>query len=236
MNIADKIFEHIKFPVYYDDMGQKIFDQDGKQIVDVRGWGWIQKIDEDEKKSGALQDSLGEEIARMINDRGPNNRKNIEDSRCFDTLQDFVQEKIVPLDPPLVVGKLQTIDAAILWYFKQQEMEMFVLKGKQTKWIHIKELPKVGGEYLCVWDLDDGEPPVVAGFDYDAKTNIWTDPRGTAGSDMTGELLFWAELPDPPPYQKPVEIPFFCEVYGARCVVQCDKCGSIQRKKQNGID
>lgn len=58
-NVCDKI----KFPCYYDEMGQFIFDEDGKMICDIRGWGWIQKLEDAQQK----QDALGKKICEMIN-------------------------------------------------------------------------------------------------------------------------------------------------------------------------
>lgn len=55
----------IKFPVEYSSLGTYINDADGKMIADVRGWGWIQKLEDPEN----LQDSIGVFIAQAINEK-----------------------------------------------------------------------------------------------------------------------------------------------------------------------
>lgn len=40
--------KHIRYPVSYISHGQYIDGSDGKMIADVRGWGWIQKLDNPE--------------------------------------------------------------------------------------------------------------------------------------------------------------------------------------------
>lgn len=53
----------LKPPFYYDQMGQTVLDQTGRQVVDIRGWGWIQKLDNPERR----QDALGETICGLLN-------------------------------------------------------------------------------------------------------------------------------------------------------------------------
>ena len=55
----------IKYPVIYDEFGQKIFDTDSNMICDIRGWGHIQYLDNPEKK----QDDMGQFIADAINEK-----------------------------------------------------------------------------------------------------------------------------------------------------------------------
>lgn len=43
--LAIDTLRRCKSAFYYDNESQWIMDQDGKCIVDVRGWGWIQKLD-----------------------------------------------------------------------------------------------------------------------------------------------------------------------------------------------
>lgn len=57
----------IKYPVEYSSLGTYINDADGKMIADVRGWGWIQKLENPEE----LQDSIGKAIADSINRQAP---------------------------------------------------------------------------------------------------------------------------------------------------------------------
>ena len=56
---------NVKYHVEYHDMGSYINDADGKMIADVRGWGWIQKLDNPEE----TQDEIGEFIAQAINEK-----------------------------------------------------------------------------------------------------------------------------------------------------------------------
>lgn len=60
-----KSIKNIKFPVEYSSLGTYINDADGKMIADVRGWGWIQKLENPEK----TQDEIGEFIAKAINEK-----------------------------------------------------------------------------------------------------------------------------------------------------------------------
>ena len=62
------VLETIKWPVYYDQGSQFVFDQDGRMICDIRGWGWIQKLGPD---AGAMQDALGQNITDHINSLKP---------------------------------------------------------------------------------------------------------------------------------------------------------------------
>jgi len=66
--LIQPILKEIEFPVYYDDMGQFIFDQDGRMLIDVRGWGWIQKLGPDADK---MQAAFGKKLCEMINSLKP---------------------------------------------------------------------------------------------------------------------------------------------------------------------
>lgn len=55
----------IKFPVTYSPLGTYIDDADGKMIADVRGWGWIQKLDNSEQ----VQDDIGQFIVDALNEK-----------------------------------------------------------------------------------------------------------------------------------------------------------------------
>ena len=61
----ETILKEIEFPCKYIDT--IIFDANDKRIVDIRGWGWIQKLPEAE----SLQDALGEKLCEMINGLNP---------------------------------------------------------------------------------------------------------------------------------------------------------------------
>ena len=60
-----KATDNIKYPVVYSSLGTYINDADDKMIADVRGWGWIQKLDNAE----ATQDEIGTFIAEAINEK-----------------------------------------------------------------------------------------------------------------------------------------------------------------------
>lgn len=64
------ILAKIKFPCYYDQGSQFVFDQDGKMLVDIRGWGWIQKLG-NQGEAGAMQDAFGLKICELINSLKP---------------------------------------------------------------------------------------------------------------------------------------------------------------------
>lgn len=63
--MSKSIKQLVKYPVSYSPLGTYINDADGKMIADVRGWGWIQKLENPEK----TQDEIGEFIALAINDK-----------------------------------------------------------------------------------------------------------------------------------------------------------------------
>jgi hypothetical protein len=54
-----------KLPCKYEKDGQMIFDADGKLMLDVRGWGYIQYLKPDPEK---MQDDFGNYIAKVINE------------------------------------------------------------------------------------------------------------------------------------------------------------------------
>lgn len=48
---------------------------------------------------------------------------------------------------------------------------------KTIEWNPMDSPPRLGGEYLVIWNLQDGGEPCTASMDYDAKENKWIDPR-----------------------------------------------------------
>lgn len=56
-------FDTIKLPVRYDRYGQMIFDAHPNKIIDIRGWGHIQYMDNPEQR----QDQIGELICELLN-------------------------------------------------------------------------------------------------------------------------------------------------------------------------
>lgn len=59
-NIILQIYDK---PFYYDDMGQMIFDRNNKMVLEVRGWGALQKL----KNWVEIQDQIWEEIVKLLN-------------------------------------------------------------------------------------------------------------------------------------------------------------------------
>lgn len=59
-------------------------------------------------------------------------KKHKDNEDCLDRLQALVQEKIIPIDPALVIGKLQTIDKAIKYYIELLETENRELKKNSS--------------------------------------------------------------------------------------------------------
>lgn len=57
--------KYIKFPVSYSSFGTHVTDSDGKHIVDIRGWGWIQKLAHAED----IQDTIGQYVVDAINEK-----------------------------------------------------------------------------------------------------------------------------------------------------------------------
>ena len=53
----------IRFPVRYDDYGQKIWDKNNDMVIDVRGWGHIKYMSEPKER----QDQIGLMIVELIN-------------------------------------------------------------------------------------------------------------------------------------------------------------------------
>ncbi len=57
----------------YDDSGQMIFgvqnDGEHRYLLDLRGWGGIRNLINDENKAMKFQDSVGEWIAEAINEK-----------------------------------------------------------------------------------------------------------------------------------------------------------------------
>ncbi len=56
-------FDTIKIPLKYDKLGQIIFTADNQMLLDIRGWGYIQYMDQAEER----QDQIGEFITELLN-------------------------------------------------------------------------------------------------------------------------------------------------------------------------
>ena len=59
----------VKLPLRYDSEGQYVFDADNKMILEIRGWGWIQKLNPDKIgcSQSEFQDKLGGQIVSILN-------------------------------------------------------------------------------------------------------------------------------------------------------------------------
>jgi len=88
-------------------------------------------------------------------------------------------------------------DAGIMPYDIPEHLKerLFIAmeKYKNAGWTDVTEPPKIGGEYNVVWDLKDGEAPVVSTMEYDAVNKKWFDTRGANVECKT--VLKWRELP-----------------------------------------
>ncbi len=60
----ERVFDTILFPVKYDSYGTHILDSNNNKVLDVRGWGRIQKMDNAEER----QDEIGEWLALLMNE------------------------------------------------------------------------------------------------------------------------------------------------------------------------
>ena len=60
----------VKLPLRYDSEGQYVFDADNKMILEIRGWGWIQKLKKEEigKSQAEFQDDLAKYIVTLLNE------------------------------------------------------------------------------------------------------------------------------------------------------------------------
>jgi hypothetical protein len=64
-------------------------------------------------------------------------------------------------------------------------------------WTRVDNPPEVGGEYNVVWDLSDGEEPVVSTMEWDAIKKKWIDTRSWEGQ-ICETVLYWMPLPNKP--------------------------------------
>jgi|JI9StandDraft_2_1071091.scaffolds.fasta_scaffold86216_3 hypothetical protein len=62
--------DKIKLPLRYIQEGGYIFDADNKMILEIRGWGWIQKLKKEEigKSQAEFQDDLAKYIVTLLNE------------------------------------------------------------------------------------------------------------------------------------------------------------------------
>jgi hypothetical protein len=55
----------IKSPVKYEQNGAMILDADGNHVLDIRGWGRLQHVED----GTAIRDSIGYFVAEAINEK-----------------------------------------------------------------------------------------------------------------------------------------------------------------------
>lgn len=60
-DIIRKLF---KKPFIYNADGQYVLDADNKMVLDIRGWGWIQYLDNAEQR----QDAVGTFVCDLLNE------------------------------------------------------------------------------------------------------------------------------------------------------------------------
>ena len=70
--------ETIAYPVRYDEYQQTIWDAKGRMVCDIKGWESIQM----KKRSGESQDSIGEKVAKLLNEFKDSERQNSRDDRA----------------------------------------------------------------------------------------------------------------------------------------------------------
>lgn len=66
-------------------------------------------------------------------------------------------------------------------------------------WVDPKvKLPEYNEEYLVLWDLEDGQNPVVTSMDFDVDKKMFSDPRGISHPQYFHEILLYADMPECP--------------------------------------
>lgn len=63
MEGLDLVKDTINFPVKYEPIGEMILDKENNMVCQIRGWGWIQYLENPEGR----QDAIGNAIADFIN-------------------------------------------------------------------------------------------------------------------------------------------------------------------------
>lgn len=58
-----RIFEVYKGPFKYDQNGQYVFDNHDHMVIDIRGWGYLQRFVDGEQ----IQDNVGKLITQLLN-------------------------------------------------------------------------------------------------------------------------------------------------------------------------
>jgi hypothetical protein len=67
--VVEEALKIHKPPFKYDPNGFMVLDSDNNLVVDVRGWGHIQHLKDDETEALKLHDTVGELIAAALNEK-----------------------------------------------------------------------------------------------------------------------------------------------------------------------
>lgn len=67
--LLNEIISKLQFPIHYDMNSQSILDENEKPIIDIRGWNWIKRLREDQSECAKMQDALGEEVCKLLNEK-----------------------------------------------------------------------------------------------------------------------------------------------------------------------
>ncbi len=68
----DTIIFELEFPLHYDFEMQSILDKKEKVILNIRGWHWIGELSENKSECAKMQDALGEEVCKLLNEKYAN--------------------------------------------------------------------------------------------------------------------------------------------------------------------
>jgi hypothetical protein len=73
------------------------------------------------------------------------------------------------------------------------------LKSKLKKWKSVNDkLPKLGGQYLIVENMGDGNYPIPYMAFFDTFEQEWYEDLMMENKMRSGSVLFWMKLPKPP--------------------------------------
>ncbi len=112
-------------------------------------------------------------------------------------------------DKPTIEAELEKKFKPLVWgntaYTRKKRVEECVIIAKEYAaslnrqgWTKVEDgLPDIGGEYNVVWDLEDGQEPVVSTMEYDAIKKKWIDTRSWEGQ-ICETVLSWMPLPNKP--------------------------------------
>lgn len=61
--LKKKVLKAFRPPFVYEPYAQMIMDDKGKHVLDIRGWGYLQKFEDAED----IQDSMGKLVTKLLN-------------------------------------------------------------------------------------------------------------------------------------------------------------------------